>query len=76
MRWKDKVKKVIEPRTTRIRTGFLFFPKRIEKETRWLEFAIWTEEYINIGKLGGKIKWKWVPLGWEIVSWGEKTLNR
>ena len=32
--------------TTRIKKGFLFFPKRISGITRWLEFAIWEEKYI------------------------------
>ena len=29
--------------TTRIRSGFLFLPKRIYGELRWLEFAKWEE---------------------------------
>ncbi len=66
MKWKHN-KQYFKPkaRDTRIKKAFLFFPKRIEDETVWLEFAEWKEEYINVGKLGGKVIWKWVPLKWE-----------
>ena len=30
---------------TRIKTRFLFFPKTIGYEKRWLEFATWYEKY-------------------------------
>jgi hypothetical protein len=29
---------------TRIKSGYLFFPKRINRSTRWLEYATWVEE--------------------------------
>ena len=36
---------------TRIKSGFLFFPKEIRvgpwNEIRWLEFATWEEKYYN-----------------------------
>ncbi len=40
MRWR-------EPRDgdTRVRRGFLLFPKTISGETRWLEWARWQERY-------------------------------
>jgi len=31
---------------TRVVTKFLWFPKTINKETRWLEKASWTEHYL------------------------------
>ena len=31
---------------TRIRSGFLLLPKRIGRETRWLEFARWEQTYM------------------------------
>lgn len=39
MRWKQEEK----DNSFRIRSGFLFFPKTINAETRWLEFAKWKE---------------------------------
>jgi hypothetical protein len=36
MRWKTKD-------SIRIQTGFLFLPKTINYQTRWLEFARWEE---------------------------------
>jgi hypothetical protein len=32
----------------RIRSGFLLFPKTIGRERRWLETAIWEEEFIPL----------------------------
>ena len=42
MRWIKKDK------TTRIKMGFLLFPKTIGNETRWLENATWLQEYIPV----------------------------
>jgi hypothetical protein len=44
MRW---IKKTWERDQLRERTGFLFFPKTINNETRWLEFARWEEKQLN-----------------------------
>lgn len=30
---------------TRIKKGFLFLPKRVDNELRWLEKATWMERY-------------------------------
>jgi hypothetical protein len=43
----------------RHRKGFLWLPKTIQSEKRWLEYAEWTEEYIA-GRTGGF---------WESYSW-------
>jgi hypothetical protein len=43
MRWKKKPEPKIGDR--RIRARFLFWPKTILGETRWLEWAKWEEEY-------------------------------
>ncbi len=40
-RYKDGEKK--------IKKGFLFFPKRLQDEIRWLEVAWWEERYNYIG---------------------------
>lgn len=33
----------------KIRKGFLFFPKRIGDQIRWLEFAEWKREFMSWG---------------------------
>ena len=51
---------------TRVRSGFLLFPKRIGTERRWLETAAWEEEFIPSypffypERLDG---W-WIPVKW------------
>jgi len=50
------MKKIIpEIGTTRRRKGFLFFPKTINNIERWLEFAVWKEEF--------KV-YNWQPIRW------------
>ena len=44
---------------TRVRSGFLFFPKIINGEERWLEWARWEEEWQFWGYDAG-----WVPIAW------------
>ena len=41
-------KKDPEYGSTRIRKGFLFLPKHIDKEWRWLELASWLQTYDGI----------------------------
>lgn len=48
----------------RIKTGFLFFPKTIGYERRWLEFATWNEEYYE-----GYLSTSWEPRCWIDDSW-------
>ena len=43
MRW---YRNRIQIKDTRIKTSFLWFPKEINDETRWLERATWKEEVI------------------------------
>lgn len=45
----------------RERTGFLYLPKTIGLETRWLEFASWREEYFPTGYVGDSA---WYPFEW------------
>lgn len=33
----------------RIKSGFLFLPRTINHEERWLEFAMWIQEYVHYG---------------------------
>lgn len=47
----------------RIRSGFLFLPKCINGETRWLEFAYWEEMYVETDKIDYVLE-EWVALEW------------
>lgn len=61
MRWKlDRPK----DRDIRIKRRFLWFPKIIHREIRWLEVASWSEVYIgdNVSKLYNED-------GWYIREW-------
>jgi hypothetical protein len=46
-----------KPGDIRIRSGFLLFPKTIENETRFLEYAIWSEKL--------SIYERWIPHSWK-----------
>ena len=48
----------------RTRTEFLWWPKRICYETRWLERASWREEYI---KMWDGLDWHYG--GWTSIAW-------
>jgi hypothetical protein len=54
MRWKEKIYHMDE---VRIREGFLFFPKRIREDVRWLEYARWEERFYG------------AYLGWDGTRW-------
>ena len=41
----------------RYKQGFLLFPKTINHDMRWLEFAKWKEEF-------GKCDWGWTAVEW------------
>ena len=55
---KDK-SKTPENGTLRIKRKFLFFPKIINGEFRWLEKAMWSELY----------QYKWYTIKW--IDWRE-----
>jgi hypothetical protein len=69
MRWTDPP--VPKPGETRIVKKFLWFPKKIGKETRWLEFASWVEEYeLMYGDMRLHFKdpgW-WYPITWDVKT--------
>ena len=46
---------------------FLWFPKRIGNETRWLESAAWNEEYIELNS-GEKY--------WRAINWVDRTVSK
>jgi hypothetical protein len=51
----------------RFRAGFLLFPKTINKETRWLEFARWVEIFGQKGLVNPnrEVEPSWYTLDWE-----------
>jgi hypothetical protein len=57
MRW---TRKKHMDRDTRTKKGFLVFPKRIAEDTRWLEYAVWEEEYFFSPYAGGF---------WDVKRW-------
>ena len=56
--------------TTRTRTKFLWWPKRIWNETRWLERATWREEYLKIWDGGD-----WYYEEWRKNEWIDEQTN-
>jgi hypothetical protein len=64
MRWSDP--KTPKLRDFRERTGFLWWPKRINGETRWLERAQWTQRYQQYyGAYGDSRYQRWEDYYWE-----------
>lgn len=61
MRWKRPAQG--EGRT---KTAFLFFPKEIGGETRWLQKATWLEEVMYYGPRDVQkiTHWEWVAVRW------------
>ena len=53
-------------RTKRQKTGFLWFPKRIGLETRWLEEATWEEQVVIWISALSKERLYWT---WETTRW-------
>ena len=55
-------------RALRVKSKFLFFPKTISGQTRWLEFAGWIEQYqsLMLSDKFGFIRWrdKWTEIKW------------
>jgi len=56
MRWTHKF---YETGDRRLKEKFLFFPKRIGEDVRWLEFAVWEDVYE-----GGRDDCYWRPNKW------------
>ena len=54
MRWISKLDKIGD---RRIKQSYLFFPKRIDDNVRWLEWATWEDRYYG---------WRagWAPIKW------------
>jgi len=76
MRWNDKPS--IEVGDRRERNRFLWFPKSISGETRWLEHGQWIEVYsdvdVAIFKVGTTVinpTVEYATTKWRPVSWVE-----
>ena len=57
MRWNSKNP---YPNSVRLRIKFLFWPKDIDGEVRWLEKAGWNEEFVECNH-GPNF---WAPIRW------------
>ncbi len=55
----------------RHKTRFLFFPKTIDRQTRWLELATWAEE-LRIAKSTTPMGAPYVGAFWIPISWRER----
>jgi hypothetical protein len=60
MRWKISYPKHGDKRP---RSRFLWFPKTIKGERRWLEYATWEDVFV-CGSIGGY----WFSAEWTVVS--------
>lgn len=58
MRWTPKP--LPDLGTLRVRVGFLWLPKKLNGEWRWLEYAAWSEEFVSYYEYG---------YGWEARAW-------
>lgn len=56
MKFKTKCPK---PNEQRLKQRFLFFPKCINNEYRWLEKATWAQVYVKGYGSGYWADWKW-----------------
>lgn len=61
MRWKKEQYDFLD---TRIKEHFLFLPKRIGNEYRWLERAKYEERYEYVSDSSGFSPLKWVGKEW------------
>ncbi len=59
MRWNSP-----EPFEKRVVRRFLFFPKSLNGETRWWEFAFIRQNYVTPRALGHLFNSHWEDLGW------------
>lgn len=64
MRWKLTSARKGDERTV---TRFLWLPKKIGREIRWLEKATWVERYVSFGQddVAGVDVLGWLEMHWE-----------
>lgn len=63
MRWKQA-----QERDARIRSGFLFFPKCIDGEWRWLERARWKQIFVASYTDCGWVNLSWIDDGFDAAT--------
>ena len=64
MQWNSRPKeRAPSPGDFRDRGAFLFFPKTINGQTRWLEFATWTEKFVDATYCTDGTVY-WLPIRW------------
>jgi len=68
MKWKAKPKPKVDD--TRKKTRFLFFPKCLDNEWRWLEKATWIQEYTLLYP-----ETAWWDISWLNKSWGNEDAS-
>ena len=57
----------------RISSGFLWFPKTIGSQTRWLEYAKWLECYLKFADGNGFAFYEWIARNWvDDPQWDER----
>ena len=75
MKWKAITRQKYDEGYERIKTRFLFFPKRVNDEWRWLEKASWMQsyEYLYTDVQGEESKdvYRFIDLCWVDPTKGE-----
>ena len=67
MKWYRHLKRPPEPNDRRERRMFLVWPKEIAGESRWLEYAVWEEQLMEITN---SLSYTREPyLRWRAVRW-------
>ena len=60
-----------EQRTVR---RFLWFPKCLNREWRWLEFADIRQKVVKFD-VGGSMQWGYYKNAWHDIAWGNSTCS-
>lgn len=72
MRWGSRKLKVVKTGDRVTKKSFLFFPKTINNQTRWLEFATYEQEFRKGGtenKVDGGWGSRWESSHWKDIRW-------
>lgn len=69
MRFKKESRAALKEGATRVKTAFLWFPKCLREETRWLERATWTQRYRRVHSLVPETSIRLTHLMWCDVDW-------
>jgi len=69
MRWHKKIRKTPARGTERERSSFLFWPRTINGETRWLERATILQRYGPTFEEAATQRLKYFTVKWHDVTW-------